>query len=152
VSEYRLTKEIVAASEASTWEEAKAEWRLHTIYFAETWQTCLCTHYPIKEVCVLLNAKNGALVEVGNVCVTKFVGIDSDKVFRAIKKVTADPSKSLNEEAIKYAFSKCWVNQWERKFLLNTQHKRKLTRKQAVKRVEINKMVVQRVAQGKNLS
>lgn len=36
---------------ADTWDEAVKEWELREIWFNDDWQACLCTHYPIREVC-----------------------------------------------------------------------------------------------------
>ena len=42
---------------------------------------CLCSHFPIKEICVIRNRVNGVRAEVGNVCVKKFLGLPSGKIF-----------------------------------------------------------------------
>lgn len=75
MSEYKLTQEIIALSQAKTWDVAKLEWILHEIYEAEEPETCLCGHFPIIEICTLQNKLNSNFVTVGNCCVKKSGGI-----------------------------------------------------------------------------
>ncbi len=46
----------------------------------------------------------------------KFIGLPSDKIFQAIKRVRKDDQKSLNAEAIFHAYDKGWINDWEKAF------------------------------------
>ena len=55
MSEYQLTREIIALSFAQTWTEAKLEWEIAEVYRAGQPDACLCGHFPIIEVCVLVN-------------------------------------------------------------------------------------------------
>ena len=52
MAEYKLSQEIIALSDAATWDDAKQEWDLDEIYKASRGnpETCLCGHYPILEV------------------------------------------------------------------------------------------------------
>jgi hypothetical protein len=129
-------------SEANTWALARAEWDLHEIYFVDENTTCLCTHYPIKEVCVLHNRRNGNFAEVGNVCVNKFMGLPSKIIFDGLKRVSKDDTKALNADASHYAYRKGWVNDWEYGFLNSTRRKQALTGRQLAKRQEINRRVL----------
>jgi len=87
-AEYKLFKEIEKVSDATNWNDIKKEWALVGVYEAEEPSTCLCEKYPIIEICVLKNINNGSIVEVGNSCVNKFLGIDSDSVTRGgVKKI-----------------------------------------------------------------
>lgn len=138
MSEHRLTQEIIGLSVSSNWGAAKLEWKLHEIYESETPETCLCGHSPIIEICILSNTRNLSQAVVGNCCVKKFIGLPSDKIFQAIKRVRKDKTKSLNAEAIDHAFQKGWINDWEKDFYLNVMRKRKLTANQQVKKAQIN--------------
>ncbi|MBJ6926973.1 hypothetical protein JG631_19165, partial [Vibrio cholerae] len=66
----------------------------------------LCRHFPIIEICNLKNKINSNYATVGNCCVKKFIGLPSDKIFQAIKRVRKDDQKSLNAEAIFHAYDK----------------------------------------------
>ena len=136
--EYKLTQGIIELSESKNWDSAKLEWCLLEVYEAEVPETCLCGHFPIIEICVLSNKRNGNTTRVGNCCVKKFIGLPSDKIFQAIKRIRKDNEKSLNAEAIQYAHDRDWINDWERDFYLDIMRKRKLSAKQLRKKIQIN--------------
>ena len=89
--------------------------------------------------------KNGNEAIVGNVCVKKFLNLPSDKIFKAIKRVSKDNTKALNPEAIHHIYERNWINDWEREFYLDTYRKRRLTLNQKRKREEINRIILRRV-------
>jgi len=138
MSEYKLTQGIINLSKSNIWDVAKLEWSLLEVYEAEEPETCLCGHYPIIEVCVLSNTENRNFTNVGNCCVKKFIGLPSDKIFQAVKRVRKDNEKSLNAEAIQYAYDKDWINDWEHDFYLGIMRKRNLSSKQLDKKIQIN--------------
>lgn len=125
--EFKLITEICSLSQANSWDQAKREWSLEDVYEADEPETCLCGHFPIIEVCMLTNTLNGNSATVGNCCVKKFIGLPSDKIFQAVKRVRKDKSKSLNAAAIDHDFTKGWINNWERDFYLDIMRKRQLT-------------------------
>jgi hypothetical protein len=59
MSESRLAQEIIGLSNANIWEKAKLEWILDNVEYKEESETCLCGHFPINEICVLVNKQNG---------------------------------------------------------------------------------------------
>lgn len=145
MSEFKLTSEIIALSEADNWDAAKLEWTLQDVYEAEEPETCLCGHFPIIELCILSNKRSGNSATVGNCCVKKFIGLPSDKIFQAVKRIRKDTSRSLNAEAIDHAFRRRWLTEWERDFYFKIMRKRALTAKQAAKKQEINGLFLQRM-------
>ncbi|HEH9418884.1 TPA: hypothetical protein SIA31_002932 [Aeromonas sobria] len=138
MSEYKLTKAIIELSNANTWDLAKQEWALDQVYEVDEPMTCLCGHFPIIEICTIKNKSNGVSADVGNCCVKKFLGLPSNKIFQAIKRVRKDSSKSLNDDAIEHGFAKHWITPWEKEFYLDVMGRRKLTEKQRAKKKEIN--------------
>lgn len=142
MSEYKLTQEIIQLSQSKVWDFAKLEWVLDEIYEADEPETCLCGHFPIIEICNLRNKINGRLATVGNCCVKKFIGLPSDLIFQAVRRVRKDKQKSLNAEAIQHAFQKKWINEWEYKFSIDTMRKRNLTEKQMQTRMNINEKML----------
>lgn len=142
---YKLAREIVALSAADRWDRARLEWQIEDIYIQPEPETCLCGHFPINELCVLRNTKNGNAAVVGNVCVKKFMELRSDKMFDAIKRVAADETRALNVEAIEHAFARSWINKWERDFYLDTWRLRVLSDNRETKRIQINRKVLARV-------
>jgi len=145
MSEYKLTTEIIRLSSATNWAAAKSEWSLLEVYESVEPDTCLCGHFPIIEICVIANKRNGNKAIVGNVCVNKFLGLPSDNIFRSVKRVAKDNTKSLSVEAINHAHAKNWINDWERGFSLDTRGKRNMSEKQTQKRMQINKKVMFRM-------
>lgn len=142
-NQFVLSQEIIELSEAGIWDLARAEWELVGIYFADEHEMCLCSHYPIKEVCVLRNKTNSNTAEVGNVCVNKFLGIPSKIIFDGIKRVSRDIEKALNTSAAHFAFRKNWINEWEYNFCVSTANLRVLSIKRMAKRTQINRKVLQ---------
>jgi hypothetical protein len=143
MSEYKLAAEIIARSVSNNWDQAKLEWKLYKIYEAVEPETCLCGHHPIIELCILVNTNHGELATVGNCCVKKFIGLPSDKIFTAVKRVRKDETKSLNAETIAFAFEKGWINKWEHDFYFDIMRKRNLSPKQSIKKSQINAKVLQ---------
>ena len=79
------------------------------------------------------------------------MGLSSDKIFDAIKRVSKDPEKALNPEAIKHAHMKGWINQWEHDFYFDTWRKRKLSPRLRNKRIQINRQVLAGVRNAEDL-
>lgn len=75
-------------------------------------------------------------------CVKRFLGLRSDLVFAAIKRIKKDETKSLNEDAIVYLYGNGMLNDWEYNFLQNTKAKRNLSLKQLDNRIKINRKVL----------
>lgn len=148
MSEYKLTEEILQRSQSKVWDMARLEWKLNEIYEAEAPETCLCGHFPIIEVCILQNTRNFQLATVGNCCVKKFIGLPSDLIFQAVKRIRKDTQKSLNAEAIQHAYDKGWINEWEYKFTIDTMRKRSLTTKQLQTRMKINEKMLANMKRG----
>lgn len=145
MAEFQLTREILARSTTNTWDAAKLEWVLYEVFESDEPETCPCGHYPIIENCVLRNKTNGIFATVGNCCVKKFIGLPSDLIFQAVKRVRSDLSKSLNAEAIAYARDRDWINDWEQDFYFRIMRKRNLSEKQASKKRQINEKFVLRM-------
>ena len=145
MSECKLTAEIIRLSRATNWAAAKLEWSLVEVYESDEPDTCLCGHFPIIEICVIRNKRNGNETIVGNVCVNKFLGLPSDNIFRSVKRIAKDNTKSLSLDAIDHAYAKKWITDWERDFSLDTRGKRKMSENQIAKRVEINRKVMLRM-------
>jgi hypothetical protein len=148
---YRLVEEIIARSIADAWQDAKREWVLDHVFFADPNErgTCLCGHFPIVEQCVLLNRKNGNEAVVGNVCVTRFMGIPAEKLFTALRRIIKNKAAPLNTEVVEYAYCHGWIDDWKRRFYLNTCRVRKLSFNQRAKRVEINELILYWAMEGR---
>jgi hypothetical protein len=141
----QLKAEILKLSNAEDWPAARREWRLSAVYDAQQHRTCLCGHHPIREICVIVNNVNGNRTEVGNVCVKKFLGLSSDRVFQGLRRIRKDQSKSLNEDAL--VFFRHLFSPPEYEFLQDTMRKRVLTHRQLNWRKALNNRVLRAAQQ-----
>lgn len=132
----------MARSHAKTWDDAKPEWELVEVYRSKTPRTCLCGHSPIIEVCNLQNKVTGVIAPVGNHCVRVVLGLPSGRIFQAYRRVRADPSKSLNKEALTHAYKMGWITILECDFYCGVMRKRKLTPERLELKANINKRFV----------
>lgn len=138
----QLKAAILQLSKATDWEVAKREWKLVEISEADEPETCLCGHYPIVELCTISNNTTGKAVDVGNVCVKRFLGFRSDLIFRSLKRIRDDIDKSIGQDATVFFSERGVINGWEYQFQQNTMRKRNLTEKQQLTRRKINEKVL----------
>jgi hypothetical protein len=125
---FRLPEAIIEMSEANTWDEAKLEWSLSYIEYAEDIEvadgaySCLCGQEHLRELCYISNKYNGRLALVGNKCIKKFMEHieDMDSVFYAIK------NKKLNKDIIEYAKKHDIISDKQYAFLCRWARKRNL--------------------------
>ena len=140
---YKLTEEIIKLSNSDFWDETKNEWNFEYAYYSEELQTCLCGHYPIKNICVLKNSVNKNETEVGNCCVNKFLGIEEgNKIFISIKRLKEDLTKSMSPEVLEYLNKKKVLSDFDYSFYKDTIRKRKLSEKQLEIRKRINQKLI----------
>jgi hypothetical protein len=142
VEKFKLIMEIKNLSHSKDWFIARTEWEFKEIYISDFPETCLCGHFPIKEVCVLQNKINNNEITVGNCCVKKFIKPASERIFQSFKRIKKDSRKSFNREAIEHAFKNSRINQWEYIFYSDTLRKRNLSLKQLEKRKQINEKII----------
>ncbi len=138
----KLKKEILALSNAHDWDTAKAEWQLVDVYDSEEQEECLCGHFPIREICTIKNRLNQNETEVGNVCVKKFLGLNSGAIFIAIKKIRDDESSAMGADAVVFFYEKNVLTDWEYEFYSNTRLKRNLSERQFDIREAINRKIL----------
>lgn len=135
---WHLVQQILKRSKSKEWAMAEKEWELTTIERSDIPYTCLCTHYPIKELCHLYNSKTHEKVIVGNCCVRLFdsVPITLDSAFHALAR------GKLNKSLIDYAYENAIIDNWQYNFSCATWRKRVLTYKQRNKREAITKKIL----------
>lgn len=145
MSKFKLFEAIVEKSLSSEWEYAKKEWHLAYVEIADDSDVadnayqCACGKNHIKELCFIHNKTNGNELLVGNCCVKKFMDLENDAIFRAIR------SKKLNSEIIEYAFSHNIINEWEKNFLHDVWRKRTFSFKQIETKRKIEKKIFRHV-------
>jgi len=137
---YKLTEEIIDLSESDQWDFAKLEWSFEFAYYSDESQSCLCGHYPIRNICVIKNKKNHKITEVGNCCINKFLSIDDgNKIFTSIKKVRDDVKGSMSAEVLDYLYRKKGISDFEYQFYRSIYRKRILSAKQWEIKERINR-------------
>lgn len=142
----QLRDGILVLSNATDWEVAQKEWSLVNVYEADEPETCLCGHFPIMEICQISNRITGHRTEVGNRCVQRFLGVRSDLIFTAIKRIRKNISKSLNADAIAFFKERGALNDWEYGFLQDTKNKRNLSTAQMTARRRINAKILSAIS------
>ena len=137
-NEYKLIEELLKFSKSKIWDEAKKEWKLDKVYFDSN-GSCLCGHFPIKELCIIENSKTKIKKIVGNCCVKKF-NTESNLVFQGLKRIVS-VENSINIDALYYVFKKGIINLWEHDFYRNIMFKRKFSAKQQQVKERINRKI-----------
>jgi hypothetical protein len=144
-----LRDNLLGLSSSWDWEEAKHEWQLECVSLLDRRDPpgkCLCSHSPIRELCVLRNAETGHSAVVGNVCVKQCLRLDTDDVVASLRRVRDRPdAASLSAAAARYAHGRGWLTEWELGFCLDNARRRKLSAGRRAKRSEINRTVVIRM-------
>lgn len=98
-----LKRTVIEHSMADTWEEAKKEWDLLTIFTEES--NCICNHF-IMDNCEIRNERNGNTLIVGNVCIHHFEEPKlnvPEKCFEQLKTIQQDPTKFVGVELLRLA-------------------------------------------------
>ena len=138
MSQAKLSDAILALSFSKEWPEAIKEWELTEIYEAREPATCLCGHHPIHDMCKLSNIKNGKQADLGNCCVKKFIGLPSEAIFSALRRVRENSDKSLGEDALAYAKTRGWLTDWEIAFYRQISRQKRMSDLQQEKKHQIN--------------
>lgn len=144
----RLKAHILPLSQAKVFDVARTEWRLLAVEISEEVDSCPCGQ-EIKEHCYIQNAITGHQTYVGNVCINRFIGLDTGNLFEGLKRIAEDDSANANTDVIEYANERGFLYDKEYEFLLSTRLKRILSDKQKawkrrINRRILNKVVVQR--------
>ena len=143
-----LKAHILPLSNANDFNVARKEWLLIGVEISEEFDNCPCGQ-EIKEHCYIRNDLNGNTTYVGNVCINRFLGIDTGNLFAGLRRISQDQQENANEDLIIHAYKFGYIYDSEFKFLMDTRRKRKLSPKQLawkqkIKRKIINKTVVHR--------
>jgi hypothetical protein len=138
----QLKAAILGLSNATDWEMAKKKWKFVEISEADEPETCPCGHYPIVELCTIFNGVTKNSIDVGNVCVKRFLGFRSDLIFQSVKRTRKDQDKALAADATAFFFQRSVINQWEYDFQQSTMRMRNLSDNQLSTRRKINAKVL----------
>jgi hypothetical protein len=112
---------------------------------------CPCGQ-EIKEHCYIENIKNGKTTYVGNVCINRFMEINTGSLFDGLKRIRNNPSANVNSALIEYAKTKGYLHEGEYKFLLETMRMRKLSVKQKAWKAKISFRILNEIVVKKRSS
>lgn len=136
----RLKAHILPLSRARHFDAARLEWELIGVELSEEWDACPCGQ-PIKEHCFIQNKLTGERTHVGNVCINRFMGIETGNLFDGLRRIAADPQANANLDVIEHAQKLGYLFENEYPFLVRTRLKRKLTNAQLAWKEKINRRI-----------
>lgn len=137
----RLRDHILPLSHSKVFEQARLEWKLDSVEVSDEFDSCPCGK-EIKEHCYIRNTVTGNQTYVGNVCVNRFMEIDTGTLFSGLKKIKANPTANANLAVIEYADSKGFLFEKELAFLKQTARKRNLSVAQKSWKEKINNRIL----------
>ena len=141
----RLKTHIMELSQSSDFIAARSEWDLVHIEISEEFDHCPCGQ-SIKEHCYIRNRVTGKETYVGNVCINKFLGIDTGNLFAGLKRIQKDVEANANEAVIEYANKLGILSAGDYKFLHDTKLKKKPSEKQLAWKVKLNRRILAKIA------
>jgi len=138
----RLASHIIPLSVANTFDQARQEWDLVAVEISEEWDNCPCGQ-DIKEHCYIRNRVNGSTTYVGNVCINRFIQIDTGNLFDGLRRIAKDDTANVNHDLIEHAYRMGYLyNDKEYRFLKQTALKRNLTAAQISWKRKINRRIL----------
>jgi len=140
----RLRSHILPMSKAGNFDDARSEWSMFDVHISEEFDECPCGQ-PIKELCYIKNSLTRHQTYVGNVCINRFLGIDTGNLFTGLKRIIDNPEANPNKDLIIHAEDMGYLYAQEYNFLMSTKNKRKLTPKQLNWKVKINRRIISQV-------
>jgi hypothetical protein len=138
----RLKDHILPMSVSQTFEVARKEWDLVEIEISQEFDRCPCGQ-DIKEHCYIRNRLTGRETYVGNVCINRFIQIDTGSLFDGLKRIAKDLSANANNDLIEYAYKRGYLHgENEYNFLISTMRKRSLSDAQTAWKIKINRRIL----------
>lgn len=138
----RLKAHILNLSVATEFEQALLEWKLDAVEVSEDMDQCPCGK-DIKEHCYIRNIQNGKKTYVGNVCINRFMRIDTGSLFQGLRRIALDPTANANLDVVEYAWKKGFLfGEEEYSFLKRTVRKRNLSSSQISWKKKVNARIL----------
>ena len=141
----RLKAHILPLSHSDRFEVARTEWDLVSVEITDELDNCPCGQ-EIKEHCYITNRITGESTYVGNVCINRFIGIDTGSLFDGLKRIAKDPYSNANLDVIEHGRRLGFIYDSEYEFLVETRRKRKLSPKQLEWKRKINRRIIQQIS------
>lgn len=136
----RLKAHILPLSNSQEFHDAIKEWRLVGVEISEEFDNCPCGQ-EIKEHCYIENKSTGHKTYVGNICINRFIGINTGNLFDSLKRIARDSKANANEDLINHAYKLGYIYESEYGFLMQTRLQRKLSPAQLAWKEKINRRI-----------
>lgn len=137
----RLRDHILPLSRAATFSDAVTEWDLVAIEISDEFDSCPCGQ-EIKEHCFIHNRVTGNRTHVGNVCINRFLAIDTGTLFDGLKRIKNSEGRA-NLDLIEHAYRMGYLyDRNEYDFLVSIRRKKKLSPKQAAWEKKIHRRIL----------
>ena len=137
-----LKAHILPLSVSQVFDVARTEWDLIAVEISEEFDNCPCGQ-DIKEHCYIGNRLNGNATYVGNVCINRFIQIDTGNLFDGLKRIAADNDANANHDLIEHAYRMGYLfGEKEYTFLKQTARKRNLSAAQIAWKQKINRRII----------
>lgn len=138
----QLMRRVLESSDDKEWQVAKLEWEPADIEFDEDGIACICGHAPVKLVCPIRHKRTGETLDVGCICLEKFLGVDYRKVFSGVQRLWKKLDSGMPKALYAYAVQREMLDDWEMGFVKNLGFRRNISEAQFNKRREINQKVL----------
>lgn len=137
----KLAQHILPLSRSQVFSEAVREWGLESVELSDEFGHCPCGH-KIKEHCHIANRLTREVTWVGNVCIDRFMGINTGNVFAGLKRIVRDITANANLDLIEYARERGWLRGNDYGFLIGTSRQRVLSARQIAWKEDINRRII----------
>jgi PHD/YefM family antitoxin component YafN of YafNO toxin-antitoxin module len=141
----KLQAHILELSEANDWATALLEWEFVHAEISDEPDHCPCGQ-EIREHCYIRNRRNDNETYVGNVCVNKFMAMNTGTLFDGLKRLMKKVDANANDAVIEYAQERGYLyDEKEYKFLMDTRRTRLLSPAQKSWKEKINRRILQKI-------
>jgi hypothetical protein len=138
----RLKAHILPLSVSQVFNVARTEWSLIAVEISDEFDSCPCGQ-DIKEHCYIRNRLTGKKTYVGNVCINRFIQIDTGNLFEGLKRIARDLKANANSDLVEHAYRMGYLyDEKEYTFLKQMTRKRKFSEKQMAWKAKINRRIV----------
>lgn len=138
----RLKAHVLPLSVSSDFNAARSEWDLIGVEVSDEFDNCPCGQ-DIKEHCYIRNRLTDHTRYVGNVCINRFMQIETGNLFDGLKRIAQDDTANANHDLIEHAYRMGYLfSEKEYTFLKQTARKRKLSQAQTSWKQKINRRII----------
>ena len=138
----QLKAHILPLSVSNDFNTARIEWDLVGVEVSDEFDNCPCGQ-DIKEHCYIRNRLTGRTTYVGNVCINRFMQIETGNLFDGLKRIAQDDTANANHDLIEHAYRMGYLfSEKECTFLKQTTRKRKLSQAQISWKQKINRRII----------